>query len=705
MNLGRMGWQHSLAVVLFIAGAPLRAAGALEVTEAYAALQHAFLREEFQAVATLAQTFLVEHPDAPEALRVRIWQVLSLDRLERSPEALEALDVLRARLTPDDPLWAEVLYWEGDICRRTFRMMPSKLAFQRLLERYPDSTWAPMAQLGLGVIYTHQQAFELARQRFHQLALQKAGSPLALDALLYEGFCNLRLKRFQETVNIVQPLLEQLEDPRTVSQAAFYLGEGFTGLERFGEAINAYRRAIKATEASTWSQLALFGVGWAGFRAGRCDESIEAFERYLSLQIPDHRTEALFAQASCLSQVGRQREALSLFGRVFDRDPDHPLAVESGLIIVDAYRQQERFTPAKQLLHALLRRRLDARARAHVQLRLGAIALDQGNAAQAQTVYQLAAAADEPTVRQAALSGLGDIQIFLGNLDEAQRLYEEAVKRSEDTPLAMRATYQLGRIHLQRKAFDKAAAIFRQLVEQPTAGLVEDARLALALTSLNQGETNAARAQLEAIRGQRPSSAAAARAAYYLALLMLEEGNEETAERLCRETIARAPRAEEAADARLLLADLLARRTSVRDAMDWLKDSSQSANVPWRHRARIAKRVGDFAREEGAYVQAIRWYDEAMRLLPSLRGEATYRTASCFEDGGDHELAMLWYQAVPQPPWNIRGQLALAKLLERHDRLREATAIYELLAREPIPEADVVRERLAALRGASLNEE
>jgi tetratricopeptide (TPR) repeat protein len=704
MILGRMGWRYSLAFVLLVVGLPLREAAALEVTEAYAALQHAFLREEFQAAAALAHTFLIEHPDAPEAARVRIWQALSLDRLERAPEALEALDGLRARLSPDDPLWAEALYWEGDICRRTFQLMRAKSSFQRLLERYADSSWAPMAQLGLGLVYTHQQAFELARQRFHQLALQKAGSPIALEALLYEGFCNVRLRRFEEAVNLLQPLLEPLDDSAE-AQAAFYLGEAFTGFERYGDAIEAYQRAIKSAESSTWAQLAQFGAGWAGFRAGRCEESIEAFERYLSLGLADHRTEALFAQASCLSQVGRQREALSLFGRVLERDPDHPLAVESGLILVDAYRQQERFTPAKQLLHTLLRRRLDARARAHVQLRLAAVALDQGNAAQAQTVYQLAAESDDPTVRQAALSGLGDIQIFLGNLEEAQRLYEEAVQSLKDTPGAMRATYQLGRIHLQRRAFDKAAAIFRRLVEQRALGLADDARLALALTVLNQGQTDAARAQLEAIRGQRPASLVAARAGYYVALLKLEEGEEETAERLCRETIARAPRAEEAADARLLLADVLARRTSVRDAMDWLAEVSQSAGMPWRHRARIAKRIGDFAREEGDYVAAIRWYDEAMRLLPSLRGEATYRTASCYEDGGDHELAMRWYQAVSQSPWTIRSQLALAKLLERHDRLQEAQAIYELLAHEPIPEAAVVRERLAALRGASVNEE
>ena len=174
---------------------------------------------------------------------------------------------------------------------------------------------------------------------------------------------------------------------------------------------------------------------------------------------------------------------------------------------------------------------------------------------------------------------------------------------------------------------------------------------------------------------------------------------------MCKETIARAPRADEAVDARLLLADLLAQRTSIRDAMGWLSTSARSAQVPWRHRARFAKRLGDFSREEGAYAAAIRWYHEAMELLPSVKGEATYRVASCYEDGGDYELAMLWYHVISQPPWNIRALLAIAKLLERQDRLQEAEALYEQLASAPIPEAAVVRERLAALRGETLNEE
>ena len=59
---------------------------------------------------------------------------------------------------------------------------------------------------------------------------------------------------------------------------------------------------------------------------------------------------------------------------------------------------------------------------------------------------------------------------------------------------------------------------------------------------------------------------------------------------------------------------------------------------------------------------------------------------------------MTWYQKIEQAPWQTRGQLAAAKLLERLDRPAQARAIYERLAKEPIPEAKLIRERLSGGR-------
>jgi len=178
----------------------------------------------------------------------------------------------------------------------------------------------------------------------------------------------------------------------------------------------------------------------------------------------------------------------------------------------------------------------------------------------------------------------------------------------------------------------------------------------------------------------------------------LDAGHDDAAERLCEETIARAGHTEEALDARLLLIEIMTQRDGAPAAMRRLRGMYALAGLSPRHRGRLAKRLGDLARGEQAYREAYIWYDEAASLLPALRNEAVYRIASCYEEGGDIELAMHWYRQIDEAPWRVRGQMAVAKLLERQDRLAEAGTIYRALMKEGVPEAKVAEERLADLR-------
>ncbi len=681
-------------------------ARAAEPNASYPLIQHAFLREDFAGVTAMARNFLTQNPTAPESPRVRLWLALSLDRLQRSDEALRELDLLKAYLASGDSLRPEVIFWEGEISRRAGQMLRAKLAYQQLLEQHPNSTWSSQAQMGLGFIYVEQQAFESAIGHLHEVALRREGTPVALEAHLLEGLCHLRLKHLKDAVNIFQPLLQQVQEPMVIAQTSFYLGESLSGLGQYDDAAQAYQRAIGAATTSKWGQLSRFGLGWAYYQIGRCAESVDAFEWYLAQPgSAEHRTEALFAEGSCLTQLGREQGALSRFEEVMAGDPEHPLALESGLFIAQIYRQQERFDLAKELLHTLLRRKLTDTARARVQLQLGALALEQGNAAQAKTVYGLAVESSELSIRQAALNGLGDVQLFLGDLTEAKRFYEKAIQLGEQTPVGRQANYQVGRINLLSGQLDEATRIFQQLSLSSDLGLADDARLALALALLNQGQTSQARLLLETVRRQRPDSLAAARAAYYLGLIASDAGDELAAKTFCEEAVAKAPGTEESLDARLMLADIRASHTSGEEAMEWLKDLYVSPGLSRRHRARMAKRIADLARANQEYDEAIQWYQEAATLLSSLQGEASYRIASCYEEAGRLKEAMEAYQHITQAPWRVRGQLACAKLLEREDRTAEAEAIYEALANEAIPEAKIVQERLSTLRSAGQEKE
>ena len=81
-----MNWRAAVMLTAVLVGA--QAARAQEPTVGYKDVQSAFLREEFDAVTSLAQSFILEHPDAPEVPRVWLWLALSLERVQQPHEAL-----------------------------------------------------------------------------------------------------------------------------------------------------------------------------------------------------------------------------------------------------------------------------------------------------------------------------------------------------------------------------------------------------------------------------------------------------------------------------------------------------------------------------------------------------------------------------------------------------------------------------------------
>jgi len=663
----------------------------------YAQVQRAFLREDFARVATLAERYLQQFPAASETPRVRLWLALSLDRLGETEEALRQLDAGKRHLKTADPLWPELLYWDGDISRRSEQTVRAKHAFSRVVTQFPDSPWTLQARLGLGLVYFSQQVIPEALVWFREVAnTAPAGAPVALQARLMEAICDVRLNEFASAAAKMQRLLEQLDAPDDIVQASFYLGEAWSGLARYENALGAYARAMSVRPASRWATLSRFGRGWALFRMGRCREATEMLAAYIEATDDEEpRPEALFALGSCQLRLGLEREAEAPLHRLIRQTPRHALAIESGVLLADTWRRQRRLREAASLLTNLLSASQATRTRAQLQIQLGSIRLDQGRVRQARALFDAARAAPHREDQQAAVSGLGDVAMFLGRDDEAQRYYEAVRKLSTEGRAARYARYQLGRIRLLRHDAVGALAIFEELLAEAEAPLLQDVQLAMALAWLDQGDEQKARVQLEALRRDLSERSISPRAGYYVALLALTAGDEARTRKLCRETIDGARGSDEALEAQLLLIELDGTRS---DDIQKLHVLFRDPNQPSRHRGKLAKVFGDQARHRRAYATAIRWYDEAVALWPALAGEASYAVASCYEEGGDIELAIHRYRLVVQRAWMVRGQLAAAKLLERQGRWKEAASVYESLAGQPIPEAKVAQERWTQLR-------
>ena len=714
-------------------------------TEAqYAAIQTAFLREDFERVVALARPILAEAFLEPKTARIWLWLVLSYERLQQARDALSELERLKASLSSlpaekamqvgADSVWPEILFWEGEMSRKALKMVRARLAYQRLLTQFPTSVWRTQAQVGLGRVLFHEQAYEEAAHQFHQVVLASPpDSPIAYEVRLLEGLCALQRQRFAEAVEAFRQLLEQPLDRTTRAQAAFYLGESLTGLRRFEEANHAYQQAIDFDPHSRWAQESYFGLGWSEFQQHRCRESLEAFARYAST-LPASRQpsgqagtesaasdetarfsgEMLFAQGQCLMELGKETEALARFDALRRSHPDHPLAIEAALRTAELLERARRFADARSVLQAVSARNLGLSHRLQIHLRVGSIELAQGDATNAVVEFQAAQDAPDDELRQAALNGLGDARFFLGEYEEATHSYRQALQLAPLSQGALYATYQLGRVKLQVGKANEAIELFQGLVTRAQAlapqatsyagggeggrTLAVDVRLALAFAYLANAQPALARVELEQVRMQDPTSPQAARAGYYLALLLVNDGKVAEAKRLCEDVIDRLPHSDEALEARLFLADLVASQSSPREALVALANAfSEASGLPSRQRGRLAKKLGDLARRSLSYAQAMHWYEIAWQDLPAQRGELDYRLASCYEETGDVMVAIGRYRAITQAPWQIRGQLAAAKLMEREAQWQEAMRIYRRIAEQSAPEAKIAQERLTSL--------
>jgi len=731
-------WAYLFTITMLIAIHPRAwAQEGSSVEERYRAAQEAFLREDFARVVALGASFPddASEPFTAAHVRMSLWYALSLERLQRAGDALREVDTIKTQLAahPDmaegPRLVTETLFWDGEISRRTQEWLRARRAYHQLLVQSPHSIWRLPAQVGLGLVLFQQQAYDVAREQVQEAARGPIESPAVQDAMLLEGLCDLKLGRFPDAQRLFEELLAQPLTAEVRWQVMVYLSEVLAGLGRPDEALAQYQQVMIEGPTSSWARLARFGVGWTHFQQQRYRESLEAFKEYV-MALPsaarqradlpwrgrtgsDGLTEPprsrgateeafaqlWFAQGRCLMELGDEEAALSYFETLEQIFPDHPLSLDAGLSHSELLERLDRLAEARDVAEGLRHRSLPPLQHQRLQLRLGALDLAAGDAKMAQARFRSVADAREAALRQAAYNGLGDAALFLGHDEDGASWYEQARALEARSPAGHYAAYQLGRLLLKAGHRQEAIEQFRSLSD------LWDARLALALSYLMSGESEAAREALRRAVQEASDGRQAARVDYYQALLAIQDGDVEEAKRLCREVSLKVPRSDEAFEAQLLLADLLAGEGSWETSLISLQPLLQAfGNLSIRRRGALALRLGHLARQAGSYAIAIRWYDTAWPLIPSQQGELDYRIASCYEEGGDWVAASNRYRAIQQPPWSIRGRLAAAKLLERDAQWQEARRLYQSIVQQSVPEAKIAQERLMAL-GALEQEE
>lgn len=161
-------------------------------------------------------------------------------------------------------------------------------AFGTLIEGYPKSPFVDAARLERSRCFYQAQQFEDAQQELKPLL--RDGNALQQDARELQGLCALASGKGQSAVASLQQALTKASD-EDKPRLQFALGEAFANLNRWQEALKAYRSLPKNAALELRGD-AMYGACHALHELGQHKDSIATAEQVLKIQ-PPHRSRVL----------------------------------------------------------------------------------------------------------------------------------------------------------------------------------------------------------------------------------------------------------------------------------------------------------------------------------------------------------------------------------------------------------------------------
>lgn len=190
----------------------------------------------------------------------------------------------------------------------------------------------PKGKLGLQALYraaTTQTLFLKqyveAIQKFKTFVQQSSDSPSVWDAQLQIGdILFTKIDQYNEAVSHYERLLQIYPQAAEVPEFLFRIAKSHFYLFHFEDSIRNYQKIIARFPDSSWAEQASFEIGSTYFTQGAkqpegkssatYQRAMEAYEKFMR-EYPKSTwvVQARFGIASCLEELDRVEEALSLF--------------------------------------------------------------------------------------------------------------------------------------------------------------------------------------------------------------------------------------------------------------------------------------------------------------------------------------------------------------------------------------------------------
>jgi len=211
----------------------------------------------------------------------------------------------------------EFLFWMAESAREMERPDSSSTLYQKLVDKYPDSDWAPKALYARGGLYLEQEDFDTSAETFEELRSRYPNHEVTRQIGTALGEVHYRQQRYDEAIRSLRSELPYLEEEAQL-KAILLIAESHNYLGEFDQAATQYRRYINQSKNEMQARPAHYGLGWVYHKQQVYHWASDAFGKAATGD-DDLARKALYYKAINRKLSGRYDQALESFEQFGDR--------------------------------------------------------------------------------------------------------------------------------------------------------------------------------------------------------------------------------------------------------------------------------------------------------------------------------------------------------------------------------------------------
>ena len=367
---------------------------------------------------------------------------------------LASKSYLEASKSPEPEVSKEAFYWAGASLLAEKKLSEAAGQFLKFVKKYPKDDLAPKAQLKAADSFydlkLNEQA-KIAYQTLIEAYPQSAEMREAQTALkeirgeqvagsLASARKEVAAKRYPEALLQLKSLLRSKPDETISAQANYLLGTVYEAQQKTEAAVSAYEEALNLKKEAPWNSSVQQNLAWL----------------YLDLKRPIDAEKA--AEKALIQNLKPENE------------------IQVRLALTQAYLDQERWDPALESSKTLLEKKPDSETTATVLSLQASIYEKQAKLAEATLIYERLVS-EFPKNEHAALALLrtGDDRSSENKFEEAEKRYSQLIADFPKSPLLREAHHsRASALYRLEKYVDAASEYDKTADDKNAENLIPD---------------------------------------------------------------------------------------------------------------------------------------------------------------------------------------------------------------------------------------